>query len=157
LDLCNWAINSRPERASGFGGALIWKNDPPGRTNMDGYTLSYEYANGVKMSFTQNFFHPSGLPAGGQFTNVYGTKGAVSLDTGKFYPLQKGAQPVLLSEPAKESDAPHIAAFYRAIRTGSKPAADYTIGATAALTAIMGREAIYGHKMVTWNDLGVSI
>ena len=46
--------------------------------------------NGVKMSFTQNFFHPSGLPAGGQYTNVYGTKGAVSLDNGKFYPLERG-------------------------------------------------------------------
>lgn len=157
LDLCNWAINSRPEWAAGFGGALIWKNDPPGRTNMDGYTLSYDYANGVKLSFTQNFFHPAGLPTGGQYTNVYGTKGAVSLDTGTFYPLGKGAQPVLLSEPQKESDQPHIAAFYRAIRTGSKPAADITIAATAALTAIMGRDAIYGRKMVTWRDMGVTV
>src|SRR5260370_4837061 len=81
LDLCNWAIGSRPERAAGFAGTLLWKNDPPGRTNMDGYALSYEYANGVKMSFTQTLFHPSGLPNGGQFTNIYGTKGAVSLDT----------------------------------------------------------------------------
>ena len=64
---------------------------------------------------------------------------------------------MLLSEPQKETDAPHIAAFYRAIRTGSKPAADMSIGATAALTAIMGRQAIYGRKMVTWADLGVSV
>jgi myo-inositol 2-dehydrogenase/D-chiro-inositol 1-dehydrogenase len=157
LDLCNWAVGSRPERAAGFGGNLLWKNDPPGRTNMDGYTLSYEYANGVKMSFSQMFFHPSGLPAGGQFTNVYGTKGAVSLDTGQFFPLGKGAQPVLLSEPQKEEDSPHLAAFFQAIRTGSKPPADLTIGATAALTAIMGREAIYTGKIVTWGELGVTV
>lgn len=157
LDLCNWAVGSRPERAAGFGGNLLWKNDPPGRTNMDGYTLSYEYQNGVKLSFTQTFFHPSGLPGGGQFTHVYGTKGAVSLDTCKFYPLGKGAQPVALSEPQKEQDAPHIAAFYAAIRTGAKPPADLKIGVTAALTAIMGREAIYGRKVVTWSDLGVSV
>ena len=157
LDVCNWAVGSRPERAAGFGGNLLWKNDPPGRTNMDGYTLSYEYANGVKMSYTQTFFHPAGLPAGGQFTNVYGTKGAVSLDTCQFYPLAKGEKPVVLSEPQKESDSPHIAAFYQAIRSGSKPAADITIGATAALTAIMGREAIYTGKVVSWKDLGVSV
>jgi myo-inositol 2-dehydrogenase/D-chiro-inositol 1-dehydrogenase len=157
LDLCNWAIGSRPERAAGFGGALLWKNDPPGRTNMDGYTLSYDYANGVKMSFTQTFFHPSGLPGGGQFTNVYGTKGAVSLDTFKFYPLEKGAQPVELSQPEKERDEPHLTGFFNAIRTGSKPPADLTIGATAALTAIMGREAIYTRKVVTWKDLGVQV
>jgi predicted dehydrogenase len=157
LDLCNWAIGSRPERAAGFGGALLWKNDPPGRTNMDGYTLSYDYANGVKMSFTQNFFHPSGLPGGGQFTNIYGTKGAVSLDTFKFYPLEKGAQPIELSQPEKERDEPHLTGFFEAIRTGSKPPADLTIGATAALTAIMGREAIYTRKVVTWKDLGVQV
>ena len=157
LDLCNWAIGSRPERAAGFGGNLLWKNDPPGRTNMDGYTVSYDYANGVKMSFTQVFFHPSGLPDGGQFTNVYGTKGAVSLDTCKFYPIEKGAEPVTLSQPTQEDDAPHIAAFYEAIRTGAKSPADLTIGATAALTAIMGREAIYGRKVVTWADLGVTV
>jgi len=120
LDLCNWAINSRPAKASGFGGTLIWKNDPPGRTNMDGYTLSYEYDNGVKMSFTQNFFHPSGLPAGGQYTNVYGTKGAVSLDTGKFYPLERGKPPVVLNNPEREEDGPHFAAFFNAITKTSK-------------------------------------
>jgi myo-inositol 2-dehydrogenase / D-chiro-inositol 1-dehydrogenase len=157
LDLCNWAVNSRPARAAGFGGNLLWKNDPPGRTNMDGYTLSYEYDNGVKMSFTQTFFHPSGLPAGGQYTNVFGTKGAVSLDTCKFYPLGRGAQAVALSEPAREEDGPHVAAFYDAIRTGSRSPADVTIGATAALTAIIGREAIYTGKMVTWRDLGVQV
>jgi myo-inositol 2-dehydrogenase / D-chiro-inositol 1-dehydrogenase len=157
LDLCNWAVNSRPARACGFGGTLLWKNEPPGRTNMDGYTLSYDYENGVKMSFTQTFFHPAGLPAGGEYTNVFGTKGAVSLDTCKFYPLDKGAQPVTLSEPAREEDAPHIAAFYEAIRTGSKTPADLTIGATAALTAIMGRQAIYTGKVVSWQDLGVQV
>ena len=157
LDLCNWAVNSHPSKASGFGGTLIWKNDPPGRTNMDGYTLSYEYVNGVKMSFTQNFFHPSGLPAGGQFTNVYGTKGAVSLDTGKFYPLERGAQPVVLSTPEREDDMPHFAAFFNAIRTGEKSPAGIEVGATAALTAILGRDAIYSGKVLSWNDLGVQI
>ena len=62
-----------------------------------------------------------------------------------------------LSQPTEEDDAPHIAAFYEAIRTGAKSPADLTIGATAALTAIMGREAIYGRKVVTWADLGVSV
>jgi predicted dehydrogenase len=157
LDLCNWAAGSYPAKASGFGGTLIWKNDPPGRTNMDGYTLSYEYQNGVKLSFTQNFFHPSGLPAGGQYTNVYGTKGAVSLDNGKFYPLERGKQPVVLSTPVREDDQPHFAAFFNAIRTGAKVPADVQIGATAALTAILGREAIYTGKVMTWNDLGVQV
>ncbi len=157
LDLCNWAINSRPAKASGFGGTLIWKNDPPARTNMDGYTLNYEYLNGAKLSFTQTFFHPAGLPAGGQYTNVYGKKGAVSLDNGKLYPLERGKQPVVLSTPVREDDTPHFAAFFNAIRTGAASPAGVEIGATAALTAILGREAIYSGKVMSWNDLGVQV
>ncbi len=158
LDLCNWAIGSRPQLAAGFGGALLWVNDPPGRTNMDGYTLSYEYANDVKLSYTQVFFHPRGLPGGGQFCYVYGTEGAVELDTATLYPRARGAQPVVLVEPTQERlDVQHVAAFYESIRGGKKPVADIIVGATAALTAILGREAIYRKKVMTWDELGVDL
>ena len=33
----------------------------------------------------------------------------------------------------------------------------FEIGATAALTAILGREAIYTGKVMSWNDLGVQV
>ena len=62
LDVCNWVIGARPDSAAGFGKTMLWVNDPPGRTNMDGYTLSYEYANGVDLSFTQVSFHPGAAP-----------------------------------------------------------------------------------------------
>jgi predicted dehydrogenase len=157
LDLCNWAIGSRPESAAGFGGALLWKNDPPGRTNMDGYTLSYDYPNGVKMSFTQVFFHPRGLPSNGQFVHIFTTEGAVDLDNSMFYPRAQG-NPVTLVEAGERArgDA-HIAAFYESIRTGKKNPADITVGATAALTAIMGREAIYRKQVMHWKDMGVEL
>jgi len=157
LDVCNWLIGSHPERASGFGGALIWKNDPPGRTNMDGYTLSYEYPKGVEMSFTQVFFHPSGLPGGGQYFYIYGTKGAVDVMGGKFYPRERGAQPETIVEPSRERDDPHVAAFFEAIRTGGAPPAGIEIGATAALTAILGREAIYQKTVMKWSGFGIDI
>jgi predicted dehydrogenase len=157
LDVCNWVIGSRPERAGGFGGALVWANDPPGRTNMDGYSLTYDYANGVKLSFTQVFFHPNGMPGGGQYTYVYTSTGGVDLDKSMYYPREKGAKPAMLAEEVKEDPIAHTTAFFEAIRTGKKPAADITIGATAALTSIMGREAIYKKKTVTWGDLGVNL
>ena len=153
LDVCNWAAGSHPERAAGFGGTLLWKNDPPGRTNMDGYTLSYEYANGVKFSYTQVFFHPRGLPNGGQTTYVYGTKGAVDLDSATFYPLERGGKPKILAEPVEESRHAHTAAFFESIRTGKPSPADVDVGATAALTAILGREAIYRKEVMLWSKL----
>lgn len=158
LDVCNWAVNSRPARAAGFGGTMLYVNDPPGRTVMDGYTLSYEYLNGVKMSFTQVVFHPNGLPFNGQHTYIYGTEGAVDLEAATFYPRARGAKPEVLAQPARPEGPPaHIAAFYNAIRTGGKPVVDVTTGAIAALTSILGREAIYRQKMMTWEELGVEI
>ena len=157
LDCCNWVIGSRPERAAGFGGTLLWKNDPPGRTNMDGYSLSYEYANGVKLSYTQVFFHPRGMPGGGQTTYVYGTKGAVDLDTATAYSLDRNTKPVALAEPVEEDRHAHVAAFFECIRTGRKSPADITVAATAALTAILGREAIYRKQVLAWESLGVRV
>lgn len=155
LDACNWCIGSRPERAGGFGGALIWKNDPPGRTNMDGYTLSYEYVNGVKMSFTQVFFHPYGMPGGGSYFYAYGTKGAVDVSGAMYYRRGRGAKPEPIPAPAAERDTrePHVAAFFESIRTGKPPVVGIEIGATAALTAILGREAIYRRRVVEWSEL----
>jgi len=157
LDVCNWVIGSRPERAAGFGGTLLWKNDPPGRTNMDGYTLSYEYANGVKLSYTQVFFHPRGMPGSGQPFYVYGTKGAVDLDSATAYPLERGGKPTVLAEPVQEDRHAHMAAFFESIRTGKKSPADITVAATAALTAILGRDSIYRKQVLTWESMGVRL
>ena len=160
LDVCNWVAQSRPERAGGFGGTLVYVNDPPGRTNMDGYTLSYEYENGVKLSFTQVFFHPAGMPGSGQFFHVFTTEGGVDLATSTFYPRAKGAKPLVLVPPEDDEEIrehAHVAAFYEAIRTGKQPFADINVGAVGALTAIMGREAIYQKRVTTWREMGVEL
>jgi len=159
LDLCNWALDSRPEWAAGVGGTLLWVHDPPGRTNMDGYSLTYEYANGVKMSYSQVFFHPRTLPGGGQFIHLYTDKGAVDLMAGTFHSHEQGVEPVQYAKAAEgrpERD-PHIQAFYESIRTGAKSPADITVGATAALTAILGREAIYRKRTMHWKELRVAV
>ena len=120
---------------------------------MDGYSLTYEYANGVKFSYTQVFFHPRGLPGGGQATLVYGTKGAVDLDSATFYPLDRTGKPRVLAEPVEEDRHAHVAAFFQAIRGGKPSPADVDVGATAALTAILGREAIYRKQVMLWDTL----
>lgn len=160
LDQCNWLLGSRPEYAAGFGGVLKWKNQPPGRTSMDGYTLSYEYANGVKLSYTNVFFHAAGLPGGGAYTYIYGTKGSLDCDTCLFYPDARKAEPVKLVEkdgPPENTNEKHVRAFHDAIRGKGKPPAGIEEGAIGALTAIMGREAIYQKRVMSWDGLGVTI
>ena len=158
LDLCNWVIGARPVRAGGFGGILMYKNDPPGRTIFDCGSLTYEYPKGVKMSFTQNVFHPASMPNGNQYIYVYGTKGAVDLmGTATGYPAERGSQPVVLAPKQQEDQYAHIAAFYSSITKGTPPPVDVKVGATAALTAILGHQAMVQEKVVNWSDLGVEL
>lgn len=158
LDLCNWAIGSTPLRAAGFGGILLYKDDPPGRSIMDGYTLSYDYPSGVKLYFTQMVFHPKGLPGGGQFVHVYGQKGACDLmgDT-SVYPLDGSAPPKELAAKVEEPPHAHMLAFYDCIRGHGKNPADVMVGATGALTAIMGHQAITTGKVVEWQAIAGNI
>ena len=101
--------------------------------------------------------HPAGMPGGGQLTYVYGTKGAVDLDNATAYSLDRGVKPVVLMEPVHEDTNAHQAAFFESIRTGAKPPADISVAATAALTAILGREDIYTRRVTTWAGLSVRI
>ncbi len=158
LDVCNWAAGQHPSRACGFGGILFYKNDPPGRTIFDCGLLTYEYANGVKLSFTQNVFHPRGLPAGGQYTYVFGTKGAVDMSDGMMYPSAPGSKPEpLVVKGEADNQHIHIIRFYDCILKGGENPSDITIGATAALTSILGHQAMVKGTVVKWSDMGVDV
>ena len=158
LDLCNWVIGAHPLRACGFGGILLYKNDPPGRTIYDCGSLTYDYPKGVKMSFTQNVFHPASMPDGNQYVHIYGTKGAVDLmGTSTMYSLEKGSQPVVLAPKQQEDQFAHISAFYESVTKGTPPPVGIAVGAAATLTAILGHQAMVQEKVVTWKDLGVDV
>jgi predicted dehydrogenase len=158
LDLCNWVVNAHPEKCSGVGTIALHKNEPPGRTIFDSGSMTYVYPKGVTMSFTQMVFHPRSMPSGGQYIYVYGSKGAVDLMGGTtMYPLDPKGQSQVLAPKEKENQHAHTVAFYDAIRKGGAVPADVTIGAIAALTAILGHEAMKQEKVVTWESLGVRI
>ncbi len=88
---------------------------------------------------------------------IFGEKGAIHLEKGLFY--QHGSDEVrqLIAPEIRDAGEDAMEQFYRAIREKKKPVADVTVAATAALTAIMGREAIYRRRMVTWAELGVAV
>jgi myo-inositol 2-dehydrogenase/D-chiro-inositol 1-dehydrogenase len=157
LDLCNWAIGAHPTRACGFGAINFYKNDPPGRTIFDCGSLTYDYPGGVMMSFTQNVFHPSAMPNGNQYVYVFGTKGGIDLMTATMYPPGRGAQPVVLYPKQQEDQFAHMAAFYESIVHGTPPPVDVRTGAVAALTSILGHQAMVQEKVVNWSDMGVTL
>jgi predicted dehydrogenase len=157
LDLCNWAIGSHPVRANGFGATQLYKNDPPGRTIFDCGSLTYDYPGGVKMSFTQNVFHPDAMPNGGQYVYIYGSKGAIDLMAGTMYPLGRGGGHSEVAPKERLDNNVHIAAFYACVTKGEHNPADIVTGATAALTAILGHDAMTKGQTINWTDLGVNV
>jgi hypothetical protein len=96
------------------------------------------------------------MPTGNQFIYVYGTKGGVDLLGGRnMYPLEGGdGKPVPLGGKYDEAPHAHVTAFYDVITKGAPNPADITVGATGALTAILGHEAMVRRKVVEWSDLG---
>lgn len=157
LDACNWAIGQHPIRAAGFGGINFYKDSPKGRNIMDHQSITYDYANGVKLSFTQLVFHPKHMPGGNQTINVYGSKGSVELmnDT-NFYSLDGKAQRLLSPKVEQKSDA-HTVAFYNCILNGKKSNADINIGASGALTAILGNQVCEQARVIHWDEFEVDV
>jgi myo-inositol 2-dehydrogenase/D-chiro-inositol 1-dehydrogenase len=159
LDVCNWLAGSRPESAYGHGKKYFPKPIPAGTYMMDGFSVEYIYANDMHLDYSQLYLHPRSLKvlANAQWYIVFGEKGAIDLAKGTFY--QHGSDEVreLIAPSVRDAGEDAMTQFYRAIRENRKPVADIQVAATAALTAIMGREAIYRRRMVTWKELGVDV
>jgi len=158
LDACNWILNEHPIRCSGFGGILMHKDEPKGRNTFDCGSMSFEYPSGAIMTFTQNVFHPRGLPSSGQPVLVFGEKGAVDFlySTNLFLNGGNGTGTPLAAARKEETHA-QTTAFFDCITKGGKNPADVNVGATGALTAILGHMAMTKGTTVDWIDMGVAI
>jgi predicted dehydrogenase len=89
---------------------------------------------------------------------VFGEKGSVFMthSSASFYDLYGETERPLVTARAGERENA-VADFFACIRERRQPFADIQVGAVAALTAIMGREAIYKGRSVTWKELGVEV
>jgi predicted dehydrogenase len=158
LDCCNWVVNAHPVKCCGFGGTLMYKNEPPGRNIFDHGCMVFEYASGAKMVFTQNVFHPRGMPIPNQIIHVFGKKGAVDLlYSANMYPAGRDEKPSQLAEREKEDQHAHTVAFFNSILHNAPNPADIVVGTTGALTAIMGHEAMTREKVILWSEFGINV
>lgn len=159
IDACNWIAGSRPVSAYGHGKKYFPKPMPAGTLMMDGFSVEYIYENDMHLDYSQLYMHPRSLKElrGGQWFMVFGSKGTLDFMNGSLYSLD-AAEPVQLLRPEDRGEKENaMAEFYACIRENRKPLADIKVAATAALTVILGREAIYRRKSVTWQELGVSV
>ena len=162
LDVCNWLAGSHPVSAYGHGKRYLPEPKPAGTVMMDGFSVEYIYQNDMHLDYSQLYLHPRALKKlpNGMWFVIYGEKGAIELDYGSwtFYDMYGDAEPVEHKgdDDIDLTDEAHND-FVRAIREGRKPLAGIETAAIAALTGIMGREAIYQRRMVTWDEMGVAL
>lgn len=160
IDACNWIINSRPVSAYGHGKKYFPKPIPAGTQMMDGFSVEYIYENDVQLTYSQLYMHPRGLKelANGQWYIAFGDQGSVNVSKGLYYPMHATAEPRDLLTPALRAAKENaMEDFVACILEKRQPFAGITVAATAALTAILGREAIYRRRSVDWKDLGVTL
>lgn len=171
IDACNWIADSRPVSAYGHGKKYFPAPIPPGTVMMDGFSVSYIYENDMHCDYSQFTFHPRNMKTvpSGMWYAVYGEKGSIFLthSSATFYDLYGDSERDILTA-SKDATALQrkrgfgegdmaIDEFFKCIREKRQPFADIKVAAVAALTAIMGREAIYKGRSVTWKEMGVTV
>ncbi len=155
IDLMVWAAGNHPLRAYGTGGINFYKNDPPGRTTMDNYTVIYEFPNDVRFTFSHIYFDPPQFS--GIKERVFGAEAAVELGTAMLYPREKGAAPKQLEVPDAGQDSTYLslAAFIDNARGRKIPLNNADSARMSTLTAMLGRKSIYEKRVVEWAEVDV--
>ena len=129
---------------------------------MDGFSVAYIFDNDVHLDYIQLYLHPRALKKlpNGQWHVIYGNKGTIELDYSSwtlhdiYWKSERveheGVEGIDLTEQAHND-------FVLAIREYRSPVADIEVATPAALTSIMGREAISQRRMITWDEMGVTV
>jgi predicted dehydrogenase len=150
LDVCNWIMGDHPVSAMGMGGRLLRVGKDYGDI-FDHHAVEYTYPNGVKMyGFCRQI--PGCEPLVGEF--AVGTRGDSEVSKAQLrgsggewrFPRARGAK----GQAVNPYQAEHEALFAAII--DDKPHNEVETGATATMTAILGRSATYTGQTVTWDN-----
>ncbi len=151
LDVCNWVMGGHPTSAVGMGGRLMRSGKDYGDI-FDHHAVEYTYPDGVKMfGFCRQM--PGCDPLVGEF--AVGTRGEADIgkavlqtsDGGWRYPRARKSGRYAAGNPYQLEHE----ALLAAIRNGT-PHNETATGATATMTAILGRTATYTGKTVSWDE-----
>jgi predicted dehydrogenase len=148
LDVCNWAVGKHPVKAVGMGSRIARPVGNPREVGniFDNFAIDFEYDNGVHMLSMCRQIR-------GCESNVsealVGTKGTSRPDQ-----YSVNGQRVAIKGRGRTVD-PYVQEhtdLIECIRTG-KPINELKTVAESTLTAILGREAAYTGKLVTWDQV----
>jgi predicted dehydrogenase len=154
LDIINWLMNDHPVRIAGLGGQnMIF--EPEGCNICDNYGLTLEYPGERHAIFSMTKYAPYEL--GGRIINAYAEKASIDAPfSGPCKIIWRGKNappPEEITAEKVNMTYESVKGFFRCIREGSQPRVTAETGRTAALTAMLGRKAIYERRVVTWDEL----
>jgi predicted dehydrogenase len=152
LDVVNWFIENHPVKATGYGGRAVRKDIG---NIMDNLAVNFEYPDGTIFTYSANQFCTR------SYSDVSETfmceKGAITTSRAGYslYDADKrGTPPEVVQSATSKGDITSDAVnqFIEGARTGKIENAAF-FAAESTLTAILGREAIYRKKELTWSEL----
>ena len=148
LDVINWLVNEHPIEAQGQGGRELRRGVDDGQI-FDHHMVEFTYANGFKL-FSQCRQMQGCWRSVSE--HAHGTGGSADISSALI--RDRYGYKVWQSETKEtagkgwQQEMDHL---FAAIRNGEAPN-ECKAAAQSTMTAIMGRMATYGGKVVKWND-----
>lgn len=151
LDVMNWIMKDTPKWAVGTGGR---KFRPVG-TCYDTFSLLFQYANDVGITFSSRQSNGYGTKPDGIRNRMFGTEGTLETEYGgqvlvrgdHFY--RGGKSPGIYHDGA----VANIKTFHDSIVAGNCDNPTVECSVRSNLVTVLGRTAAYENRTVTWTEL----
>ena len=151
MDVANWFLDEHPISAQGMGGREVRKGIDHGEI-FDHHYVEFKYPSGAVIH-SQCRHQPGTLRKVNEV--LVGTKGVINLRNGGVVTINDHNGNLLHKYDPKNDISPYQIEhnkLFKSIRSGGQ-IDDTEIGATATMTAIMGRMATYTGKKITWDQI----
>ena len=145
LDVINWVMGAHPVKASAIGARAYRPEGPPDQAGQiwDHFSVEFEYPNGVPL-----YSYCAHIPGIRNDISeaVYGTRGSSQINRYLINKEKVGADTNISAYVQEHID------LIQSIRAG-KPLNELENVANSTMTAILGREAAYSGKTLTWDQV----
>src|SRR5579859_392009 len=164
IDICNWVLQGHPVKATGYAGRK--GREFPGDTCSSHFNIVYQYPNEVDVSFSSTQFGKVQFDVNERFNGVRGSSqspyaGPLGIWgeeqwvwSGSDKPAAEGQFSAngSFSDNLAQADSEKQKAFIGSITSGKFHNQAVT-GVETALTAMLGRQAAYQGRELTWDEL----
>ncbi len=147
LDVGNWVFGAHPVRAQGQGGRLVRTGVDHGEI-YDHHFVEFEYEDGARMLSQCRHMPDTMRRVSEAFHGTNGTAPRPGL-------IESSTGHTLFEHDAENDPNPYQVEhdeLFAAIAAGDFKYADAEMGATATMTAILGRMATYSGQMIEWEE-----